>query len=358
MTMPPVPAAPPPAGGRARLPWIVMGVAVVVAVVVGVLLLNGNVRSDGTPVGSSPTPSTPGLIPADAGVVAEGRAVPLRRVELAFAVGGRVTNVPVAEGDTVAAGDLLVQLDTASADDDVASALAAAGAAAAATDGAEAAVRQAQASVDAAAAAVEQAQASRRAAAAARDQLPSGATRAVERQADAEVAGAEAAVDVARAQLAGARAALAGAQASLAGAQADERGAAARVAAADAALEALALTAPFAGTVVEIGTAVGDLVQPGAVVVRLADLAEWRFETSDLSETSVARVAAGQPVTVTVDGLPGDDIAGTVETVGGYGTSSQGDIVFTVVAAPTSAVPGGLRWNMTVTLEIDTAGGG
>ena len=62
----------------------------------------------------------------------------------------------------------------------------------------------------------------------------------------------------------------------------------------------------------------------------------------------------GQPVTVTVDGLPGDDIAGTVERVGSFGTSSQGDIVFDVVVAPTGAVPDALRWNMTVTLEIDT----
>ena len=54
-----------------------------------------------------------------------------------------------------------------------------------------------------------------------------------------------------------------------------------------------------------------------------------------------------------MDGLPGSEIAGTVESVGGYGASVQGDITFRVVVAPTGEVPDGLRWGMTVTIEID-----
>ena len=88
-------------------------------------------------------------------------------------------------------------------------------------------------------------------------------------------------------------------------------------------------------------------------LVRLADLSAWRFETSDLSETSIARVQPGAPVTITVDGLPGVEIAGTVESVGDYGASTQGDITFRVVVVPTGEVPAGLRWNMTVTMEIE-----
>ncbi len=117
------------------------------------------------------------------------------------------------------------------------------------------------------------------------------------------------------------------------------------------------ITAPFAGTVVSIEPQVGDRVQPGVVLVRLADPTEWRFETSDLSESSVARVSVGAPATVTVDALPGSEIAGTVESVGGYGASVQGDITFRVVVAPTGEVPAGLRWNMTVTIEIDGSAG-
>ena len=58
-------------------------------------------------------------------------------------------------------------------------------------------------------------------------------------------------------------------------------------------------------------------------------------------------------MTITVDGLPDVEIPGTVESVGDYGASTQGDIMFRVVAVPTGEVPDELRWNMTVTMEIE-----
>jgi multidrug efflux pump subunit AcrA (membrane-fusion protein) len=350
---PAVPDAPPPRRGRSRLPFAVI-LVILFGAMVALVVANGGFRGDGGSAGASPTPSTPGVVPSDTGVVAEGRAVPVRTAELAMPAAGRVAEVTAKEGDEVSAGAPLLRLDTAAADADVASAQAARTSATASSARAEAAVRQAQANVDAASASVTQAQAARRAAAAARDQVPSGASSAVKRQARAEVDQAAAGVDAARAQLAAFQAALDSAKAALDGAKADEQRAASAVDAATAARNTLALTAPFAGTVVSVEPAVGDLVQPGEVVVRLADLSAWRFETTDLSETNVARLAVGQPVTVTVDGLPGQDIAAKVESVGGFGATSQGDIVYRVVAAPTGAVPDGLRWNMTVTLEVDT----
>ena len=349
---PPVPETAPPGRRRSRLPFAVV-LVLVIGVVVALVVANGGFRGGGSG-GASPTPSTPGLIPSDSGVVAEGRALPVQTAELGAAAGGRISAVPVKEGIEVDAGTVLIQLDTAAADADVASAQASQTSATAALAGAESSLQQAQANVDAARASVSQAQASRRAAVAARDQVPSGASSAAKRQADAEVDQATAAVAVSRAQLDVARAAADGAKAAVSGAQADEQRAVSAVAAAEAARTQLSVIAPFAGTVISVDAAVGDLVQPGAVVVRLADLSGWRFETTDLSESNIARVAVGQPVSVSVDGLPGQDIAATVESVGGFGSSSQGDIVFRVVAAPTGAVPDGLRWNMTVTLDIDT----
>ena len=349
----PQPEIPPSGRRRSRLPYAV-ALVLVIGVVVALVVANGGFRGGGGSGGSSPTPSTPGLIPSDSGVVAEGRALPVRTAELGAAAGGRVSAVPVKEGVTVDAGTVLIQLDTAAADADVASAQASETSATAALAGAESSLQQAQANVDAARASVNQALAARRAAVAARDQVPSGASSAVKRQADAEVDQATAAVAVSRAQLDAARAAADGANAAVSGAQADEQRAVSAVAAAGAARDQLSVTAPFAGTVISVDASAGDLVEPGAVVVRLADLSGWRFETTDLSESNIARVAVGQPVSVSVDGLPGHDIAATVESVGNFGTSSQGDIVFRVVAAPTGAVPDGLRWNMTVTLDIDT----
>jgi HlyD family secretion protein len=359
MTMTPTPSVPalPPERGRSWLPFaVILVIVIVIGVAVALIDANGGFRGGGTGDGGSPTASTPGIVPSDTGVVAEGRAIPVRAAELVAGTAGRVANVPVQEGDEVQAGAVLVELDAAAADADVAAAEAGRAAAVASSAGAEAGVRQAQANVDAARASVDQAQAARRAAAASRNEVPAGASAAVKRQADAQVDQATAGVDAARAQLGATRAALDSAAAALDRAKAEEQRAASAVDAAEAAGDALSVTAPFAGTIVSVEPAVGDLVQPGEVVVRLADRSGWRFETTDLSETSVARIAVGQPVTVTVDGLPGNDIPATVESVGGFGASSQGDIVFRVVAAPTGTVPGGLRWNMTVTLDIDTSG--
>ncbi len=150
---------------------------------------------------------------------------------------------------------------------------------------------------------------------------------------------------------------MASAQAALKAAEADAERTAIAVRQAEEARDQLLLTTPVAGTVLSVEPAVGDLAQPGAVLVRVADTSSWRFETTDLSETSIARVREGSPVSVTVDGLPGEEIAATVESVSDYGLPSQGDIVFRVVAAPTGEVPDGLRWNMTVTMDIEGASG-
>ena len=51
------------------------------------------------------------------------------------------------------------------------------------------------------------------------------------------------------------------------------------------------------------------MVQPGQVVLTLADLARLQVETTDLSERDVTRVAVGRPVNVIVkssnDQVPG-----------------------------------------------------
>jgi membrane fusion protein (multidrug efflux system) len=299
----------------------------------------------------------PGVIPADAGVVAEGRALPIQWAELVPATSGRVVRV-AAEGATVKAGDVVLALDTTQADAEVAGAQAGVDGASAGAARAEAALLQAQAAVTAAQAGVDGAAAGRRAAQAARDALPSAASTDQEHQADAEVDRATAAVEQAKAQRTSAKAGVTAAEAAVSGAKADLARAEAALASVTAGRDLLVLTAPFTGTVIAVSPRVGDRVGPQAVAVRLADDSAWRFETTDLSETTIARVRTGAAVSVTVDGLPGESIAGTVETVGGYGAASQGDIVFRVVVAPDGTVPAGLRWNMTVTLEIEGVAAG
>ena len=350
MTAAPPLAAPGPSR-RSRWP-IALVVVVVIAIVVAIGAGQGWFGGSASP-SAAPSASVEGVVPPDSGVVAEGRAVPVAWAEVAAAGPGRVTGILVAVGDTVADGAGLIQLDDAAAAIELESANAGLAAAQASTANAQAGVEQAQAGVEQAQAGVDQAQAARRAADAGRDALPDAATSAQERQADAQVEQAAAGVEVAQAQLAAARAQADAAEAGLAAAQADEQRAQAAVDAAALGVEQSQVTSPIAGTVVSIEPAVGDLAQAGAVVARVADLSGWRFETSDLSETSIARVREGAPATITIDGLPGTELAGTVESIGAYGTSVQGDIVFQVVVAPTDEVPEGVRWNMTVTIEIE-----
>jgi HlyD family secretion protein len=64
-------------------------------------------------VGATPAPDptpTPAVQPAQV-VVAEGIVVPVEYTDLSFQVGGRVVAIEVEEGETVAAGQLLAQLD-------------------------------------------------------------------------------------------------------------------------------------------------------------------------------------------------------------------------------------------------------
>lgn len=351
MTAAPPLAAPEPRR-RSRLPFVVV-VVIVIAIVVAIGAGQGWFGGPAAGPSAAPSASVEGVIPSDAGVVAEGRAVPVSWAEVAPAGSGRITAIPVAIGDTVAEGDVLVQLDDDAATVEIESANAGLVAAQAATANAQAGVEQARAGVDQAQAGVDQAQAARQAADAGRDALPDAATNAQERQADAQVEQAQAGVAVAQAQVDAARAQLDSAQAGLAAAQADEQRAASAVAAAELGVEQAAITSPIAGTVVSIEPSVGDVAQPGVVVARVADLSDWRFETADLSETSIARVREGAPATITIDGLPGTELAGTVESVGGFGSSVQGDIVFRVVVAPEGEVPEELRWNMTVTIEVE-----
>ena len=56
----------------------------------------------------------------------------------------------------------------------------------------------------------------------------------------------------------------------------------------------LQLAAPFAGTIGTVYARVGEAVTPGQPLVTIGDLGQLQIETTDLSETDVARVREGQ----------------------------------------------------------------
>ena len=321
---------------------------VVAAVAVGAWLLGGG-RAPGADPAAEAT--LPPVAPSPS-IVADARAVPLQRVELAAPVGATtVADVWVSEGGSVAAGAPLVGFDPELAKADVASAEAALDAAVANETRTAAAADQADAQVEVAAAAIEEAKSALAAADARRDATPSGTT--ARRAANADVARAQDALDGARAQRDVARSASDGAMAASDAATAEVAQARAALAAAQTALGKLTVVAPFAGVVASLDARVGETVPPGTVVVRIADPSGWRFETTDLDETSVGRITEGAAATISLDAFPDAVIEGRVASIAPFGTSSTGDIVYTVVIEPTSAVPDGLRWNMTASVTID-----
>ena len=113
-----------------------------------------------------------------------------------------------------------------------------------------------------------------------------------------------------------------------------------------------ALTAPFDGTVVQLSTSLGELVQPGQVVVVFGDLANLRIETTDLSETDVARVKVGQKARITLDALA-NTISGTVAAIQPKaGRSPDGDVIYKVMI-DLDLQPEQLLWGMTGEVQIE-----
>lgn len=256
---------------------ILLSAVILVILVAGGLLAYQRFAA---PLPPTPTPTPDESEPAP--ISAEGRIVPAREAALAFRYGGRVSAIRLAEGETVEAGEVLIELETADL---------------------EASVAQAQAALDAARA--QQALA------------PDGAPQEQKDLMAAQVAQAQAALEAAQTMLAEA-----------------------------------SLRAPFAGTVVAVAAEVGEVVAPGAPVVMLADLSEWRVETLDMQEGDAVRLRRGQRVRVKVAALPGETLAGVVERIALSASAYQGNVTYVVrVRLEETAAP--LSWGMTAFVEID-----
>jgi multidrug resistance efflux pump len=129
-------------------------------------------------------------------------------------------------------------------------------------------------------------------------------------------------------------------------AEARIRNAEAQLTAANADLDDVDLEAPFTGTIVSSDLKVGELVNSGTAVVTLADLSTWKVETTDLTELDVTEIAIGDPVIITLDAIPGLELAGSVERIKMLGELKQGDVTYTIIIA-LDDTDDQLRWKMT-----------
>jgi RND family efflux transporter MFP subunit len=202
-----------------------------------------------------------------------GYVVAQRKAAIASKATGRLEWLGVAEGSRVKAGEVIAKLDSRDVDAQAASA---------------------RASVEAARAGLLQAQAEER-----------DARQALARNQDLVAKGfvAQATVDSAQARADRAAAGVASARASIAVAESNARNA-------QVAVGETQIRAPFDGVILSKSANVGDMVTPfssavdskGAVVT-MADMDTLEVE-ADVSESSLAKIAVGQPAEIALDALP------------------------------------------------------
>jgi membrane fusion protein (multidrug efflux system) len=234
-------------------------------------------------------------------------------------VGGYVSLVAIEDNARVAAGALLVRIDSteyavrlAQADADMAAAAAAVGQAEAALEAANQQRAAAQAQIEAARAAADRTRADLTRAA------ELAATQVVSRQ---QLDAAQAAKDAAEAGLQGAQRQAGAAGAAIDVAQASLRAATARLASVRAARENVALqlsytrvVAPVGGTIAKRTVELGQLLQAGQPLLAIvADTVTW--VTANFKETQLEDMRVGQRAEIDVDSYPGCTATGTVESL-------------------------------------------
>ena len=118
-----------------------------------------------------------------------------------------------------------------------------------------------------------------------------------------------------------------------------------------AALANAELRAPFAGTVTNLDLKVGEFASSGTPVVTIADFSSWVVKTTDLTEIDVVNIKEGQPVTLTLDAIPGATLKGYVLSIGQNYSERQGDVVYEATVLLTDQLPA-MRWGMTAQLTF------
>jgi multidrug efflux pump subunit AcrA (membrane-fusion protein) len=263
-------------------------------ILMAALLLAGVAAACGSPEPAAPAADTTAPLPVRVAIVAEsaltdtsdaGGVVQARTTAtLAARVLAPVISVPVAPGDRVRAGQVLVVLDGRDLE---AGARSATAASTQARDGAAAAMAEERA-----------AQAELVLARATHGRM---AALHAKRSATAQE------LDLATAALATAEARAAGATARVQQATSGIARAAAASDAADATASFLRITSPFAGVVTEKMVEPGNMATPGLPLVRVEDTRGFRLDVR-VDESRAARIAVGASVAVVLDGADGQPV--------------------------------------------------
>ncbi len=126
-----------------------------------------------------------------------------------------------------------------------------------------------------------------------------------------------------------------------------------RVDIAQATLDLMRLTAPFAGTITQVDSKPGDLVNPNTAAFQIDDLSRLLVDV-DISEVDINQVQIGQAVSLTFDAIPGQDYSGVVTDIASFGSTKDGAVTFTVtveIQDPSSEIKPGMTAAINVTVS-------
>jgi HlyD family secretion protein len=260
-------------------------------------------------------------------ITASGNIQPRRRVNVSASAMGKITRLAVSEGDFVARGDFLLEIDPTSYQS--------------AVEQLRAAVRGSEAVLE-----VEQATLTK----ARYDFDRTSELSKKEFVSEAELRDAKLAVEIAEAKVKSARQALLRYKADLANA--------------DHELDEVRITAEMSGFItalnVEEGESaiIGTMNNPGTVLLTIADLSEMEAEVR-VDETEVVFIEPGQMANVTLDAFPDTSFAGMVTEVGnsairGQLGVGQESVDFKVVVAILDSIPN-IRPGLSASVDVTVA---
>jgi HlyD family secretion protein len=266
-------------------------------------------------------------------VLANGKLQPRSKVDVSANIAGQVVNLAVREGDRVAKGDFLLQIDKVQYQ--------------ASAQSSEANVQSLLHDLEAARASLEQARYEHeRAQKSFRDELIP----------ESELQRARSSFESARASLLAAEGRVAQARATLAGARDT--------------LDKTTIRAPLDGIVTALPihegevAVIGTMNNPGTVLMTISDLATMEADLA-VDETDVPRLAVGQEATLTIEAYPDTRFRGVVREVGSSPIQPGSAAALRTGATSTEAIdfevkvtlldpPESVRPGFSVTAEIET----
>jgi HlyD family secretion protein len=109
----------------------------------------------------------------------------------------------------------------------------------------------------------------------------------------------------------------------------DVRAAQARVDAAQVIVDSMSIIAPFDGEILSVDSRLGDVAEAGELALNLANMDHLYVETQ-VDEADIAEVQLGNPVSATLDALPGLALTGKVAAINPVGEVVSGLVKYNI----------------------------